>query len=138
MRANPEHEAVMGKEGDDQLRNRVREAIGPKLQSELDTTLDQVNTRLGTAESIVALRLEQILHAAREGRVDTLVVADDATLWGQFVPDQVISAHGSRSPHDEDLLNLAVVSAMRTGGRAFAAPRERLPRQVEACALLRY
>jgi hypothetical protein len=123
---------------DDQLRNRVQEAITPKLQSELDTALDQINARLGTAEPTVTLRLEEILHAAREGRVDTIVVADDATLWGRFVPDQVVSVHGSRSPHDEDLLNLAVVSAMRTGGRAFASPRNRLPRQVEACALLRY
>jgi hypothetical protein len=66
------------------------------------------------------------------------VVAEDETIWGHFSPDNTLTGHGSRGPHDEDLLNQAVVLAMRNGARAFAVPRERLPRQVPAAALLRY
>jgi hypothetical protein len=66
------------------------------------------------------------------------MVADDDVLWGHFSPDHIVAAHGRRSPHDEDLLNQAVVFTLRTGGHAFALPRERLPRQVESCALLRF
>jgi hypothetical protein len=37
-----------------------------------------------------------------------------------------------------DLLNLAALLAMRNGGRAYAVPRERIPRQVPATATLRF
>ncbi|MFL5255798.1 MAG: hypothetical protein ACJ8AI_23450 [Rhodopila sp.] len=123
---------------DSELVEKAIEQMRPLLNAELDTVLEQINARLGTAEPTVAIRLEEILRAAPEGRVDTVVVAEDETLWGQFTPDAVPSAHGHRAPHDEDLLNQAVVMAMRNGARAFAVPHERLPRQVLAAALLRY
>jgi len=121
-----------------ELVEKAMERVRPLLTMELDTVLEQINARLGTAEPTVAIRLEEILQAASEGRVDTVVVAEDQTLWGQFSPDGIPSAHGHRAPHDEDLLNQAVVMAMRNGARAFAVPHERLPRQVLAAALLRY
>jgi len=123
---------------DDELLAKALEVMQPILSEELATVLDQINARLGTAEPNVAIKLEEILMGSQEGRVDALVVAEDETLWGRFSPDTTLTAHGTRAPHDEDLLNQAVVSAMRNGARAFAVPRERLPRQVPAAALLRY
>jgi len=109
----------------------------PELEDELATVLNQVNARLGTADKTVAIRLEEILQAGPEGRVDAIVVATDETLWGRF-GDGALTAHGSPGPEDEDLVNLAAVQALRTGARAFAVPRERLPRQVPAAATLRF
>jgi release factor family 3 len=123
---------------DGELLAKALEVMQPILSEELATILDQLNARLGTAESSVAIRLEEILMGAQEGRVDVLVVAEDETIWGRFSPGTTLTAHGTRAPHDEDLLNQAVVLAMRNGARAFAVPRERLPRQVPAAALLRY
>jgi len=123
---------------DSELVEKALERVRPLLNAEIDTVLEQINARLGTAEPTVAIRLEEILQAGPEGRVDTVVVAEDQTLWGQFAPDAIPTAHGHRAPHDEDLLNQAVVMAMRNGARAFAVPHERLPRQVLAAALLRY
>lgn len=110
----------------------------PGLRAELDGVLEQINARLGTAEPTVAIRLEEILGAATEGRVDTVVVAEDETLWGRFEPGQALVAHGKPGPDDEDLLNQAALLTLRNGGRAFALPRERLPRQVPAAATLRF
>jgi hypothetical protein len=121
-----------------ELHGKVVELMQPDLQSELDGVLEQVNARLGTAEPTVAIRLEEILAAAQEGRVDTVVVAEDEALWGRFEPGQRLVAHGKPGPDDEDLLNQAAVLALRNGGRAFAVPRERLPRQAPAAAILRF
>lgn len=110
----------------------------PELDAELDGVLEQVDARLGAAEPTVAIRLEEILGAAVEGRVDAVVVAEDETLWGRFEPGYTLAAHGKPGPDDEDLLNQAAILTLRNGGRAFAAPRERLPRQVPAAAVLRF
>jgi hypothetical protein len=122
---------------DAELHAKAVELMRPELDAELETVLNQIAARLGTAEKTVTLRVEEILQAGPEARVDAVVVAEDDTLWGRF-QDGAAIAHGTPGPDDEDLLNLAVVLAMRTGARAFAVPRERLPRQAPAAATLRY
>jgi hypothetical protein len=123
---------------DAELHAKVLDVIRPALDVDLEAVLEQINARLGTAEPTVAIRLEEILAAAREGRVDAVVVADDEPLWGCLRPDGTLVAHGTPDPFDEDLLNLAAVLALRNGGRAFALPRDRIPRQVPAAATLRF
>lgn len=120
-----------------ELHAKALELMRPELDAELETVLNQINARLGTAEPTVAIRLEEIIAAAREGRVDAVVVAEDETLWGRFA-DGVAHAHGTPGVGDEDLLNQAAVETMRTGGRAFAIRRERLPRNVPGAATLRF
>ena len=106
--------------------------------SDLSAVLDQVNARLGAAEPTVSIRLEDILAAAFEGRVDAVVVAENETLWGKFRPGEPLEAHESADGLDEDLVNLAAVQTLRTGGRAFSVPRAHMPRQAAAVALFRY
>ncbi len=110
----------------------------PDLLVEIEAIAVIGNARLGSAEPTVAIRLEEILLAAREGRIDTVIVAQDESLWGNITADGQVVAHGTPGPDDEDLLNLAAVLTLRNGGRAFALPRARLPRQVLAAATLRF
>lgn len=124
--------------GDVELHARALDVIRPNLDADLQTAMELVNARLGTAEPTVAIKLEEILVAAREGRVDAVIVAEDEPLWGRLDPDGQVVAHGTPGPDDEDLLNLAAVLALRNGGRAFALPRARLPRQVPAAATFRF
>lgn len=121
-----------------ELHGKALAMLQPQMDSELTTMLDHANARLGTAESTVAIRLEEILQAAEEGRVDSVLVAEDEALWGHVVPGATLTARGTRKPGDDDLVNLAAVLALRTGGRAFARPRAEIPRQSPAVALLRY
>lgn len=121
-----------------ELHARAVAAMEPSFATELDAVLDQVNARLGTAEPTVAIRFEEILLAADEGRVDALVLAEGARLWGRYEDRRLLATHGSETPDDDDLLNLAAVLALRNGARAFVAPAERLPRQSMAVATLRY
>ena len=122
---------------DTELRDKALEALAPEFAGELDAVLDQVNARLGTAAPTVAIRLEEILQAAQDGRVDAVVVAEDEALWGRFDAGKVM-VHGRPGPDEEDLLNQAALLALRHGGRAFAIPRERMPRHVPAAANLRF
>lgn len=123
---------------DTALRDAAMELLRPILSAEIDDFLDRVTARLGTAERSVAIRLEEILNAAREGRVDQVAVAEDEALWGQLSETGAVLAHGTPGPRDQDLLNQAAILAMRTGGRAFALPHDRLPRGVLAAATLRF
>jgi hypothetical protein len=66
--------------------------------------------------------LDEILEAAREGRVDVFM----------FSPDERQAADG------EDLLNLAAVLTLRQGGSVHAVPRQEIPEGAAAAALFRY
>jgi len=122
-----------------ELKKRALEIMRPALESECRGVLEQIDARLGTAESTVAIRLEEIMTAAAEGRVDAVVVADDENLWGRFLPGEgLVHAHGSPSGEDEDLLNQTAIMALRNGGRAFALPRAQIPRTAAAAALFRF
>jgi hypothetical protein len=120
------------------LRARALELLKPVLDRERAAVMERITARLGAAQADVAIRLEEILAAAETGRVDALLVAEGETLWGRFAPGQGVIAHGSPSPGDEDLLNLAAVATLRNGGRVFALPAERIPRDAPAAAALRY
>ena len=114
-------------------------ALLPPEDAEAEPVLDRIRARLGTAESNVAIKLEEILAAARDGRIDSLVFAADQTIWGHFDERKgTVAAKGTDSGSEEDLLNLAAVMTMESGGRAFGLPRDKLPRQVPAAAMLRY
>jgi len=122
-----------------ELHARAAALMVPALEQDLDAVLDRIEARLGSGERTVSVRPDEILAAAHQGRVDTVVVAGDATLWGRFDPATGdLAARNAPGGGAEDLLNEAAVVTVRQGGRAFATPHERMPRQALAAALLRY
>ncbi|MBV8524156.1 MAG: hypothetical protein JOY71_18870 [Acetobacteraceae bacterium] len=121
-----------------ELHRRALTLIRPAFEAPLAEVLDQAHARLGTAEPTVGVRLEEILEATFNGRVDAIIVAEDESLWGRFQPGEALHARKSPEGLDEELLNLAAVQTLRTGGRAFALPHVQIPRQSVAVALFRY
>lgn len=84
-----------------------------------------------------AERLEDIVTAAAEGRVDTLLVAEGVEEWGVFDADlQSVEVHLRAEPGDEDLVDRAAVETLRRGGAVVAVPVELAPNG--AVAALRY
>jgi hypothetical protein len=124
---------------DEELVSKARALVQAPYDATLAEVLDHVNARLGSAASNVAIRLEEIVAAAHEGRVDAVVVADNETIWGQFDgANRTVHAHGTPDAADEELLNDVVVETLAKGGRAFELSRDKLPRQALAVATLRY
>ena len=123
----------------EELHRRAAQLILPLIDAERDAVLESVSARLGTAEPTVAIRLEEILAAARDGRVDSVLIADDQILWGTFnMESGTATGRGTPGIADEDLLNEAAVLTLRDGGRALAVPAAMLPRGAPAAALLRF
>lgn len=121
------------------LHDRAWPLVAPLFAAERERAAAQVRARLGTAEPDVAIKLDEIIAAARFGRVADLLVAADDALWGRFDEGHnAVLAHGTPTEDDEDLLNYAAIMTLTHGGRVFARPRAELPRQALAAAALRY
>jgi hypothetical protein len=102
---------------------------------------EQARTRYheAAAHGQAAERLDAVLPAAHQGRVDTLLVAAEVELWGQYDPNhRRLDLHDRPGPHDEELVNLATVVAYRQGAVVYALPQEHMPDNQSAVAVLWY
>lgn len=91
------------------------------------------------ASDLVALGLEKVLPAAAVGRVEVLVLDPSRPVWGGFDESSgTVEVHEERRPRDEDLLDLAMRTAMATGAELVPADAEDLPSGEMIAAHLRY
>jgi hypothetical protein len=93
----------------------------------------------GTRDGKATARPDEIVKAARFGRIDTLFVAGDEHLWGTFdeARDRVVT-HGTPTPGDIDLLDYAAVMTLRQGGQVLLVEPPALPPATPAAAIVRY
>lgn len=81
----------------------------------------------------------QIIQAALNGRVETLFVALGQRLWGRFDPETgAVKLHHEKGGGDCDLLNIAVIQTMMSGGAIYAVPLEEMPSRNLLAAVFRY
>lgn len=94
----------------------------------------------GLAGTGLAVRdLDQVVLAAVEGRVDTLLVPMDAERWGVAdMASDTVEVHEQARPGDVDLLDLAMVEALRHHGSAYPLDPAELPDAGRSAAILRY
>jgi len=86
-----------------------------------------------------AAELGDVILAAHDGRVDTLLVCDDRQYWGHFDAQQrQLDMHDSPAAEDEELLNLAMVMTLEQSGTVHVVTQDRLPDHKPAVAILRY
>lgn len=83
--------------------------------------------------------LREILHGAHIGQVETLFLAERADVFGHA--DFDAEGNGVQNSPDgegEDLLNVAAVETLRTGGKVFTVSDEALPHGTPIAARLRW
>ncbi|MEP7352619.1 MAG: hypothetical protein ABI824_05250 [Acidobacteriota bacterium] len=78
----------------------------------------------------VATTVEDVLQAAREGRVHKLCVRADTQLLG--APDSTTNAAS------EDLVNASLVETLRASGEVYVLPQDRMSAAQPLAAILRY
>ncbi len=84
-------------------------------------------------------KIEKIIPAARDGRVDLLFVAVGVQRWGTFDPVTFsIHLHEEPGPGDEDLLDFAALHTLLNGGTVYAVKPEEVPDETPLAAIFRY
>jgi len=81
-----------------------------------------------SGSSRVVTRYEQILHAAKNGRVDTAFVAGDRNQWQS----------GTQMGLREDVFDRIAAETYLADGKVFVVRETKLPSGEGACAILRY
>jgi hypothetical protein len=80
-----------------------------------------------------------VLAAAASGRMEVLLMARDAELWGHFDPATgILDAHEVRAPGEDDLVELAALDTLRSRGRVHVLQASKMPVQQPLAAILRY
>lgn len=82
---------------------------------------------------------KSIVPAAEQGRVELLLLAQDAPVWGEYdAVRQMVSAHPTRETHSQDLSNLAALFTLRNGGAVIPLPHRAMPQGARLAAVMRY
>lgn len=119
------------------LHREACEALAPRWRKPLEIAQSQLRNGLGrglaTTDPLEALR------AAQMGAVETLLVAEGAELPGRWHDDrQAAELCGAHQAGTEDLLNVAAILTVESGGRVLSTARDALPADAPAAALFRY
>jgi Bacterial archaeo-eukaryotic release factor family 3 len=123
-----------------ELHRKACSLMAPREEQNRADVLDRLESMLGTGNNGRATTVpEEIVKAARYGRVDRLFLAGGDPLWGWFDErhDRIV-AHRDPAPGDDDLLDYAAVMTLRQGGNITLVDRAQLPPTGPAAAILRY
>ena len=118
------------------LRDRALEIAS----RELDRPRLEAIKRIGEAPPAqVAHGFDDVLGAARAGRVAWLLARTEQPAWG--IPrgnDHGTELHDARRPGDDDLIDLAIAEALATGAHVASFSEDELATAEPVVALLRY
>jgi hypothetical protein len=118
------------------LHSAARIILNTHSERERDSVLKVYTESINTG--ITSSNLRDVVVAAVRGRIRFLLVPEDTEQWGTFDSPDVVHVHAQREAGDDELLNLAVVSTLRNGGKAFIAPKDFLPEGASLAAVFRF
>ncbi|WP_162306105.1 hypothetical protein [Oleisolibacter albus] len=121
------------------LHSHAREVLRPRFDQARRDALDRVRQGVGGGGGTASTHPAEIVAAALQGRVETLLLRQGGACWGRWLPkEQTAILHHARHPGDEDLLDLAAAHTMVTGGRVFELDVSDMPPGQVMAALLRF
>jgi len=112
--------------------------VQPQFQALKQQALTRYRQLAGMDEGPVANTLQEIVPAARYGRVETLFVAQGRYAWGTCPDGNQIEIHTEAVPGDEDLLDFASVHTLLNDGTVYALPPDEMPDTTALAAMLRF
>jgi hypothetical protein len=117
-----------------EMHARAIEAVANQHERKLDAALAEYDHKAGGGASN---RLKDIVTAAHDGRVLTLIVSDSVEAPGTF-DEETNRAVGERNGGGQDLINDAVVQTITHSGNIFVATTKKMPNGAPAVAIFRY
>jgi hypothetical protein len=122
-----------------ELHRKAWAIMAPHFERERQEWASRYLESAGRGDGLALERLEEIVPAAADGRIDTLFVALESERWGRFdAAQRQIELHEDQQQGDQELLDLAAVLALLSSGRVYAVPADHVPGGGVAAAVLRY
>lgn len=121
----------------EQLHPRAWSVIEPRFEKSRAEAIERYGDAVGAGLS--ASKLSEVLRAARQGAIDTLILAEGEQYWGRVDEETWTTEDASRDdPEAEELLNYAAVHTLAAGGQVFSASRHAMPDKLTTAAILRF
>ena len=133
------HEAVQGapnslKSGE--MHARALDALLRCHEKKIDEALAQYNHKVGAGASN---RLKDVVTAAHDGRVLTLLVSDSLETTGVFDEStHTVKGRQTGTSEDEDLINDAAVQTILHAGQVFVVSNGKMPNGAPLAAIFRF
>lgn len=128
----PQFEGNHDRSTPDEVLEKAWEQIAPVFAQSRKNAEAKFAELNGTG--LASANVEEVVTRSFEGRIDTLFVALDREVPGEFDADQ----HKVQLGGSEDLTDLCAVQTLAQGGAVFALPAAELPGQGELAAIYRY
>ena len=122
----------------EELREAAWNVIAPRFEGRRREATDRIRSQLGTGRATD--QMVELVVAAGEGRIDTLILARGAKVAGRFDPDRrEVTVHEQAFEDSVDLLNLAALETLAHDGDVFVFPSDEVPSETSsAAAALRF
>jgi protein required for attachment to host cells len=125
--------------GEDELHEKSYALVRPELDAARADAVARYEARQGDNGKGAADRIEDVVAAAAQGRVEALIVSIDATAAGVFLPDQNRAVVAREATEDTmDLIDFAVLQTLQNGGSVYSQPADRTADLPPVAAILRY
>lgn len=119
-----------------EIHARALEVLDRDYNHQIETKLAEWNHKVGGGGSN---RLKEVVTAAYDGRIVTLLVSDSLERTGTF-DEATHTVHGRESgtTEDEDLVNDAAVQTILHAGQVLVAPNTKMPNGAPLAAIYRF
>lgn len=121
--------------------HQLHDATYRVMRQRLDTgrthASERVQALLGSGDPRATTVTNEVVRAAYQGRVDTVLLVERATAWGRYdeATDHIIDGHDVQAG---DLLETAAVQTLQHGGIVHLLTDTQMPGPIAAAAILRY
>lgn len=123
----------------DQIQHSAWRLVNPTFEQAQESALATYRTLHAKASPLASDRVDEIVIAAMQGRVDTLFVPLGKQMWGSLDGgSSSLHLHEHKQAGDQDMLDFAAVHTLATGGRIFAVDPGQMPDGLPLVAVYRY
>jgi len=115
------------------------DVVRPLLDADRKQAVEKLAALLGSGDARATLDAGEIVEAAHHGRIETLMLAEGAELWGRFdeATGKVTMGAGATAA-GHDLLDDVAAQVLRHGGAVSILALDEMPDAAPAAAVLRF
>lgn len=131
VKGNPEEFSA------DELNDKAWSVMEPYFTKELENELERYSNLSGSQKR--SNNLEEVVKAAKYGRVDTLFISSGNQQWGKYdEQNDTLHLNGSQEDGFHDVYNQAAIETLSNSGKVYALDQNQMPEGANIAAIFRY